>query len=77
MLVIRNGRLRCTGANPAGKIGSVDPMAANGKPSKKIIFSGGEAARSAFGRQETSGFAANRAPTATVGAGTTAPRDTR
>ena len=46
-----NDRTRCIGADQARKIGSTDPMAANGKPSKNIIFSGGEAARSAFGRQ--------------------------
>ena len=45
------GRCRCIGADQARKIGSVDPMAANGKPSKKIIFSGGVVAMSGIGRE--------------------------
>ena len=42
---------RCIGADQARKIGSADPMAANGKPSKKIIFSGGVVAMSGIGRK--------------------------
>jgi hypothetical protein len=34
-------------------MGSADPMAANGKPSKRIILSGGVVARSGIGRTET------------------------
>jgi hypothetical protein len=48
--VIGNGCSRCIGADQARKIGSADPMAANGKPSKKIFFSGGVAAMSGIGR---------------------------